>query len=86
MAQKMNMLLAKAGLMRDGGKASMVSDLRRNQNKGSGAVLIPAREEDEVRTCEGNKMTTPRLVKKKGQEMLQAPELRFLCRPWCRAW
>ena len=46
------------------------------------AVLIPGREDREVRTCEGNNTETPRSVEKEGEQMLQGPELRFFCRLW----
>ncbi|TRZ23320.1 hypothetical protein HGM15179_003786 [Zosterops borbonicus] len=81
LALKMDMLLAKAGPKRHDGNTSLITYLRRNQKERSGTVLFPAREEEEVRTCEENNMETPRSAQKEGQELLQAPELRFLCRP-----
>ena len=60
MALKMDMLLAKAGPIRDNGNTSVITYLRGNQNKGRGRVMIPAREEEEVRMCEGINMETPK--------------------------
>ncbi|KAF4793862.1 hypothetical protein TURU_106443 [Turdus rufiventris] len=63
MALMMDMLVAKSGPIRDDGNSSVMTDLRRNQNKGGGAVLIRARDEEEqVRMCEQNNMETPRLL------------------------
>ena len=31
-------------------------------------------------------LQTPRSVKKDGKEVLQVPEQRFPCSPWCRPW
>ncbi|RMC15630.1 hypothetical protein DUI87_07832 [Hirundo rustica rustica] len=76
----MDKLLAKPGTMRDDGKIPVITYLRKKQNK---TYPTLAREEEEVRTCEGNNTETPRSVEKEGQEVLQVPELRFLCRPWC---
>lgn len=45
-------------------------------------MLIPGREEEEVRACEGNNVETAGAVEKEGQEVLQVLEPRFLCRLW----
>lgn len=81
----MDILLAKAESLRDDGNAFVIIYLRKNQNKSSGTVLIPSRQEVEVRICDGNSMETLRSVKEK-EEVLQAQEQRFPCRPWCRPW
>ena len=47
-------------------------------------LLFLSRVEEEVRTCQGNNMETPRSVEKEGQELLQALELRFPCSLWYR--
>ncbi|TRZ08189.1 hypothetical protein HGM15179_018918 [Zosterops borbonicus] len=59
MALKMEVLLAKAGPIRNYGNVSVITYLGRNQKKGGDTVFIPDREEEEVKTCEGNNIQTP---------------------------
>lgn len=81
MALKMEVLLAKTGRVREADNASVMTYLRR-KSKQSYRVLLLVREEEEVRTYEGKNMGTPKSVEKKGEEVLQVLELRFLCRLW----
>ena len=81
MALRMGMLLAKTGPIREAGNASVMTYSRRKSKQSHAALLV--REEEKVRTCERNNMETPRSVEKEGQEVLQVPELRFLCSLWC---
>ncbi|TRZ11410.1 hypothetical protein HGM15179_015719 [Zosterops borbonicus] len=52
MALKMDLLLTKTGLMKEVGKASVMTYLRR-KSKQSHRFLLLIREEEEVKTCEG---------------------------------
>lgn len=65
-ALKMDMPLAKPGPVRNGGNACAVTDLR-NQTRGSGAVLIPASKEEEVRTCEKNSRADTKVIGEGGE-------------------
>lgn len=80
MVLKINMLLAKAGPVREIGKTSMKIYLGRKSKQSGFTVLIPARELEEIRTCEGSNMEIPRPVEK--EEVLQALKPRSLCRLW----
>ena len=52
MAQEMDMSLTKAGPIRDDGNISVITFKKKSKPK-LGPVLIPDREEGEMRTCEG---------------------------------
>ncbi|GAB0183154.1 hypothetical protein GRJ2_000780700 [Grus japonensis] len=71
---KMDLLLAKAEPISDGGSASGITELRRRNKKPTKGIC----SQRGVRICERNN-SAPRSVQTEGEEVLQAPEPRFPC-------
>ncbi|GAB0177996.1 AN1-type zinc finger protein 5-like [Grus japonensis] len=74
---KMDLLLAKAKPISNGGSTSGITELRRGETAVQ-QQLQPERGVEEVR---GTTLQTPRSVKKEGRRLLQAPEQRSPCSP-----
>ncbi|KAK4818955.1 hypothetical protein QYF61_022342 [Mycteria americana] len=74
---KMDLPLAKAKPISNGGSASGMEYLGRGKN-----CCATAAGKEECEYVRGTTLQTPRSAEKDGEEVLQVPEQRFPCSPW----
>lgn len=74
--------LAKAEPVSSNRGGSGIMDFKRGKSYCTAAISAKRG----VRMCESKILQTPGPVRKEGQELLQVPELRFPCSPWCVLW